>query len=243
MSLTDLGPLWAGIKTESQAQSPGQSSFLSYSSSFSTPQTGQAPYSYQMQGRSLLLLLLLFSFPSQWKRDVVSQFSPNVSINQMKSLDLVFEHVHADRTRFTQTPTANFSNLFFFFFSVWFQFSALAAFWSSCSNLKTEFRLFIPVMSFSIQWKENSTLSMTLTHPDDNCFSNRVFLPSFVHNVKLILFKIKSIWTLLHAPATRTQNLWCKKKKGKWSRNWKSHCLLLREIFSEAQQISAGACS
>ncbi|XP_057179103.1 eyes absent homolog 1 isoform X6 [Triplophysa rosa] len=48
-------PLWAGIKTESglnQAQSPGQSSFLSYSSGFSTPQTGQAPYSYQMQGGS-----------------------------------------------------------------------------------------------------------------------------------------------------------------------------------------------
>uniref|UniRef100_A0A8C1WRT6 Eyes absent homolog n=1 Tax=Cyprinus carpio TaxID=7962 RepID=A0A8C1WRT6_CYPCA len=47
------GPLWAGIKTEgglTQAQSPGQSGFLSYSSSFSTPQTGQAPYSYQMQG-------------------------------------------------------------------------------------------------------------------------------------------------------------------------------------------------
>ncbi|KAF4075799.1 hypothetical protein AMELA_G00222920 [Ameiurus melas] len=41
-----------GIKTETQAQSPGQSSFLSYSSSFSTPQTGQAPYSYQMQGGS-----------------------------------------------------------------------------------------------------------------------------------------------------------------------------------------------
>ncbi|XDV47302.1 hypothetical protein PO909_016974 [Leuciscus waleckii] len=49
------GPLWAGIKTEgglTQAQSPGQSGFLSYSSSFSTPQTGQAPYSYQMQGGS-----------------------------------------------------------------------------------------------------------------------------------------------------------------------------------------------
>ncbi|XP_066529218.1 eyes absent homolog 1 isoform X2 [Hoplias malabaricus] len=43
-----------GIKTESglnQGQSPGQSGFLSYGSSFSTtPQTGQAPYSYQMQG-------------------------------------------------------------------------------------------------------------------------------------------------------------------------------------------------
>ncbi|XP_028821175.1 protein phosphatase EYA1 isoform X4 [Denticeps clupeoides] len=42
-----------GIKTEgglAQAQSPGQTGFLSYSSSFSTPQTGQAPYSYQMQG-------------------------------------------------------------------------------------------------------------------------------------------------------------------------------------------------
>ncbi|KAM6977118.1 protein phosphatase EYA1 isoform 4-T9 [Aplochiton taeniatus] len=42
-----------GIKTEgglSQAQSPGQTGFLSYSSGFTTPQTGQAPYSYQMQG-------------------------------------------------------------------------------------------------------------------------------------------------------------------------------------------------
>ncbi|XP_027130258.1 protein phosphatase EYA1 isoform X2 [Larimichthys crocea] len=47
------GPLWAGIKTEgglSQSQSPGQTGFLSYSSGFTTPQTGQAPYSYQMQG-------------------------------------------------------------------------------------------------------------------------------------------------------------------------------------------------
>ncbi|XP_030071369.1 protein phosphatase EYA1 isoform X8 [Microcaecilia unicolor] len=42
-----------GIKTEgglSQSQSPGQTGFLSYSTSFSTPQPGQAPYSYQMQG-------------------------------------------------------------------------------------------------------------------------------------------------------------------------------------------------
>ncbi|KAM7369951.1 hypothetical protein PAMP_011239 [Pampus punctatissimus] len=42
-----------GIKTEgglSQSQSPGQTGFLSYSSGFTTPQTGQAPYSYQMQG-------------------------------------------------------------------------------------------------------------------------------------------------------------------------------------------------
>uniref|UniRef100_A0AAZ3QTS4 Eyes absent homolog n=1 Tax=Oncorhynchus tshawytscha TaxID=74940 RepID=A0AAZ3QTS4_ONCTS len=42
-----------GIKTEgglSQSQSPGQTGFLSYSSGFSTPQTGQAPYSYQMPG-------------------------------------------------------------------------------------------------------------------------------------------------------------------------------------------------
>ncbi|KAL1248784.1 hypothetical protein QQF64_022102 [Cirrhinus molitorella] len=53
--ISAYGPLWAGIKTEgglTQAQSPGQSGFLSYSSSFSTPQTGQAPYSYQMQGGS-----------------------------------------------------------------------------------------------------------------------------------------------------------------------------------------------
>ncbi|MGH0123944.1 UNVERIFIED_CONTAM: hypothetical protein FKN15_015538 [Acipenser sinensis] len=45
----------SGIKTEgglTQAQSPGQTGFLSYGSSFTTPQTGQAPYSYQMQGGS-----------------------------------------------------------------------------------------------------------------------------------------------------------------------------------------------
>ncbi|XP_032875214.1 eyes absent homolog 1 isoform X9 [Amblyraja radiata] len=44
-----------GIKTEgglTQMQSPGQTGFLSYGSSFSAPQPGQAPYSYQMQGGS-----------------------------------------------------------------------------------------------------------------------------------------------------------------------------------------------
>ncbi|KAM6171365.1 protein phosphatase EYA1 isoform 6-T6 [Erethizon dorsatum] len=44
-----------GIKTEgglSQSQSPGQTGFLSYGTSFGTPQPGQAPYSYQMQGLS-----------------------------------------------------------------------------------------------------------------------------------------------------------------------------------------------
>ncbi|XP_068840271.1 eyes absent homolog 1 isoform X8 [Capricornis sumatraensis] len=44
-----------GIKTEgglSQSQSPGQTGFLSYGTSFGTPQPGQAPYSYQMQGSS-----------------------------------------------------------------------------------------------------------------------------------------------------------------------------------------------
>ncbi|KAM5281879.1 protein phosphatase EYA1 isoform 6-T6 [Ctenodactylus gundi] len=44
-----------GIKTEgglSQSQSPGQTGFLSYGTSFGTPQPGQAPYSYQMQGHS-----------------------------------------------------------------------------------------------------------------------------------------------------------------------------------------------
>ncbi|XP_055490439.1 eyes absent homolog 1 isoform X3 [Leucoraja erinacea] len=55
MTLTDVGALWAGIKTEgglTQMQSPGQTGFLSYGSSFSAPQPGQAPYSYQMQGGS-----------------------------------------------------------------------------------------------------------------------------------------------------------------------------------------------
>nr|AAK31354.1 eyes absent-1 alpha [Xenopus laevis] len=44
-----------GIKTEGglpQPQSPGQTGFLSYGSSFTAPQPGQAPYSYQMQGSS-----------------------------------------------------------------------------------------------------------------------------------------------------------------------------------------------
>ncbi|XP_036374547.1 eyes absent homolog 1-like [Megalops cyprinoides] len=44
-----------GIKTEAgptQTPSPGQTGFLSYGSSLSMPQTGQAPYSYQMQGSS-----------------------------------------------------------------------------------------------------------------------------------------------------------------------------------------------
>ncbi|TKS87783.1 Eyes absent -like protein 1 [Collichthys lucidus] len=47
-----------GIKTEgglSQSQSPGQTGFLSYSSGFTTPQTGQAPYSYQMQGEDIFV--------------------------------------------------------------------------------------------------------------------------------------------------------------------------------------------
>ncbi|KAL0594869.1 Eyes absent-like protein 2, partial [Plecturocebus cupreus] len=40
-----------GIKTEdSLNHSPGQSGFLSYGSSFSTPPTGQSPYTYQMHG-------------------------------------------------------------------------------------------------------------------------------------------------------------------------------------------------
>ncbi|XP_064026837.1 eyes absent homolog 1 isoform X3 [Pogoniulus pusillus] len=51
--IPSYGALWAGIKTEgglAQSQSPGQTGFLSYGASFSTPQPGQAPYSYQMQG-------------------------------------------------------------------------------------------------------------------------------------------------------------------------------------------------
>ncbi|KAK2110090.1 hypothetical protein P7K49_009836 [Saguinus oedipus] len=40
------------IKTEdSLNHSPGQSGFLSYGSSFSTPPTGQSPYTYQMHGQ------------------------------------------------------------------------------------------------------------------------------------------------------------------------------------------------
>uniref|UniRef100_A0AAR2JFE1 Eyes absent homolog n=1 Tax=Pygocentrus nattereri TaxID=42514 RepID=A0AAR2JFE1_PYGNA len=71
------GPLWAGIKTESglsQSQSPGQSSFLSYSSSFSTPQTGQAPYSYQMQGT---VAASLSASSSRFGSDVFMQDYPS----------------------------------------------------------------------------------------------------------------------------------------------------------------------
>ncbi|XP_058689347.1 eyes absent homolog 1 isoform X2 [Poecile atricapillus] len=53
--IPSYGALWAGIKTEgglAQSQSPGQTGFLSYGASFSTPQPGQAPYTYQMQGSS-----------------------------------------------------------------------------------------------------------------------------------------------------------------------------------------------
>uniref|UniRef100_UPI00398EDC56 eyes absent homolog 1 isoform X10 n=1 Tax=Pristiophorus japonicus TaxID=55135 RepID=UPI00398EDC56 len=53
--IPSYGALWAGIKTEgglTQTQSPGQTGFLSYGSSFIAPQPGQAPYSYQMQGGS-----------------------------------------------------------------------------------------------------------------------------------------------------------------------------------------------
>lgn len=45
-----------GIKTEdSLSHSPGQSGFLSYGSSFSTPAAGQAPYTYQMHGEYSLV--------------------------------------------------------------------------------------------------------------------------------------------------------------------------------------------
>ncbi|XP_073535535.1 protein phosphatase EYA1 isoform X3 [Phyllobates terribilis] len=53
-----------GIKTEGglpQSQSPGQAGFQSYSSSFSAPQTGQAPYSYQMQGSSFTTASVIYA--------------------------------------------------------------------------------------------------------------------------------------------------------------------------------------
>ncbi|KAM4026555.1 protein phosphatase EYA1 isoform 5-T8 [Anomaloglossus baeobatrachus] len=58
------GALWAGIKTEGglpQSQSPGQGGFQSYSSSFSAPQPGQAPYSYQMQGSSFTTASVIYA--------------------------------------------------------------------------------------------------------------------------------------------------------------------------------------
>ncbi|KAM6465721.1 protein phosphatase EYA4 isoform 4-T5 [Liasis olivaceus] len=51
----DLGVMLPGIKTESglsQTQSSLQTGCLGYSPGFSTPQPGQAPYSYQMPGSS-----------------------------------------------------------------------------------------------------------------------------------------------------------------------------------------------
>ncbi|XP_077126763.1 protein phosphatase EYA1 isoform X2 [Ranitomeya variabilis] len=53
-----------GIKTEGglpQSQSPGQAGFQSYSSSFSAPQPGQAPYSYQMQGSSFTTASVIYA--------------------------------------------------------------------------------------------------------------------------------------------------------------------------------------
>ncbi|KAM3927879.1 protein phosphatase EYA1 isoform 8-T9 [Leptodactylus fuscus] len=58
------GALWAGIKTEGglpQSQSPGQTGFQSYGSSFSAPQPGQAPYSYQMQGSSFTTASVIYA--------------------------------------------------------------------------------------------------------------------------------------------------------------------------------------
>lgn len=84
VSLTDLGPLWAGIKTEgglSQSQSPGQTGFLSYGSGFTTPQTGQAPYSYQMQGEDIFVNPSSFSLGNAHKSVWVSKM-----LREMQSL-------------------------------------------------------------------------------------------------------------------------------------------------------------
>ncbi|XP_040210337.1 eyes absent homolog 1 isoform X6 [Rana temporaria] len=53
-----------GIKTEGglpQSQSPSQVGFQSYGSSFSAPQPGQAPYSYQMQGSSFTTASVIYA--------------------------------------------------------------------------------------------------------------------------------------------------------------------------------------
>ncbi|XP_063779976.1 eyes absent homolog 1 isoform X6 [Pseudophryne corroboree] len=53
-----------GIKTEGglpQSQSPGQAGFQSYGTSFSAPQPGQAPYSYQMQGSSFTTASVIYA--------------------------------------------------------------------------------------------------------------------------------------------------------------------------------------
>ncbi|XP_044150454.1 eyes absent homolog 1 isoform X5 [Bufo gargarizans] len=53
-----------GIKTEGglpQSQSQGQAGFQSYGSSFSAPQPGQAPYSYQMQGSSFTTASVIYA--------------------------------------------------------------------------------------------------------------------------------------------------------------------------------------
>lgn len=225
MSLTDLGPLWAGIKTESQAQSPGQSSFLSYSSSFSTPQTGQAPYSYQMQGQSLLLLLLLlFLFPPQWKVAV----SHSLQMCQF----IKWNHFAIRTRRCRQIHT---QQIFPIFSPPW-----LVSFLSLNCILIIMSCLFIPVISSSKQWKVSSTLSMTLTHADDNCFSNRVSF--FVHDVRIILFqkrKKEKSPSGLHCTLPWHENKTSAAKKERTKPQLKSHCLFLRELLSEAQQIRA----
>lgn len=94
MSLTDLGPLWAGIKTEgglSQSQSPGQTGFLSYGSGFTTPQTGQAPYSYQMQGEDSYLAFSPLCMSLNAGQDVVTLSS---SVN-LASRHAMFIKLHS----------------------------------------------------------------------------------------------------------------------------------------------------
>ncbi|XP_040210334.1 eyes absent homolog 1 isoform X4 [Rana temporaria] len=62
--IPSYGALWAGIKTEGglpQSQSPSQVGFQSYGSSFSAPQPGQAPYSYQMQGSSFTTASVIYA--------------------------------------------------------------------------------------------------------------------------------------------------------------------------------------
>jgi len=97
VSLTDLGPLWAGIKTEgglSQSQSPGQTGFLSYSSGFTTPQTGQAPYSYQMQGEDIFVTFFYF-FLCLFRRGLRSAWCKN-GANKMVNIMASLHNYKAD---------------------------------------------------------------------------------------------------------------------------------------------------
>uniref|UniRef100_A0A8D3D466 Eyes absent homolog n=1 Tax=Scophthalmus maximus TaxID=52904 RepID=A0A8D3D466_SCOMX len=109
-----------GIKTEgglSQSQSPGQTGFLSYGSGFTTPQTGQAPYSYQMQGEDIFVNPSSFSLgnahKSVWDYPSYPAFGQGQYAQYYNSSPYTSPYMTSNNT----SPTHLFSRLFILAFS------------------------------------------------------------------------------------------------------------------------------